>query len=416
MKLIDFAKKLLLPLKLCALGALAGILGGLVGTAFSYLLSFVTDLRESTPWLILFLPLGGVLTVLVYRYFKMDAHRGVNEIIPQLKSGSKIRAVAAPLIFVSTAITHLFGGSAGKEGAALQIGGAGGAAVSDVLRLKGRCRTVFIMSGMCALFASVFGTPLTALFFVLEFKVSKRTLPWAALPCFIASMVAKKCASLSGVAEERINLDFAASFSPILILKILVLAIGIALAGAVMCFTFEKGKEWAKKAISNPLIRTLAFSLLIILLTAAVGDMRYNGSGMHMAISAVEGNSDWYDFLLKILFTSVTIAAGFKGGEIVPAFCVGATFGCFFGGVLGLDVGLAAALGLVGLFCCAANSFVGAVFLGIELFGFSVLPYVALICVPLWLLSSPKGLFENRLFTSPLLALRKKAVYKEEDI
>jgi len=416
MKLIDFAKKLLLPLKLCALGALAGILGGLVGTAFSYLLSFVTDLRESTPWLILFLPLGGVLTVLVYRYFKMDAHRGVNEIIPQLKSGSKIRAVAAPLIFVSTAITHLFGGSAGKEGAALQIGGAGGAAVSDVLRLKGRCRTVFIMSGMCALFASVFGTPLTALFFVLEFKASKRTLPWAALPCFIASMVAKKCAYLSGVAEERINLDFAASFSPILILKILVLAIGIALAGAVMCFAFEKGKEWAKKAISNPLIRTLAFSLLIILLTAAVGDMRYNGSGMHMAISAVEGNSDWYDFLLKILFTSVTIAAGFKGGEIVPAFCVGATFGCFFGGVLELDVGLAAALGLVGLFCCAANSFVGAVFLGIELFGFSVLPYVALICVPLWLLSSPKGLFENRLFTSPLLALRKKAVYKEEDI
>ena len=416
MKLIDFSKNLLLPLKLCALGAFAGILGGLVGTAFSYLLSFVTDLRESTPWLILFLPLGGVLTVLVYRYFKMDAHRGVNEIIPQLKSGSKIRAVAAPLIFVSTAITHLFGGSAGKEGAALQIGGAGGAAVSDVLKLKGRCRTVFIMSGMCALFASVFGTPLTALFFVLEFKVSKRTLPWAALPCFIASMVAKKCASLSGVAEERINLDFAASFSPILILKILVLAIGIALAGAVMCFAFEKGKEWAKKAISNPLIRTLAFSLLIILLTAAVGDMRYNGSGMHMAISAVEGNSDWYDFLLKILFTSVTIAAGFKGGEIVPAFCVGATFGCFFGGVLGLDVGLAAALGLVGLFCCAANSFVGAVFLGIELFGFSVLPYVALICVPLWLLSSPKGLFENRLFTSPLLALRKKAVYKEEDI
>lgn len=416
MKLIDFAKKLLLPLKLCALGALAGILGGLVGTAFSYLLSFVTDLRESTPWLILLLPAGGVLTVLAYRYFKMDAHRGINEIIPQLKNGSKIRAVAAPLIFVSTAITHLFGGSAGKEGAALQIGGAGGTAVSDVLRLKDRCRTVFIMSGMCALFASVFGTPLTALFFVLEFKVSKRTLPWAALPCFIASMVAKKCASLSGAAEERINLDFAASFSPILILKILVLAIGIALAGAVMCFAFEKGKEWAKKAILNPLIRTIAFSLLIILLTAAVGDMRYNGSGMHMAISAVEGNSDWYDFLLKILFTSVTIAAGFKGGEIVPTFCVGATFGCFFGGVLGLDVGLAAALGLVGLFCCAANSFVGAVFLGIELFGFSVLPYVALICVPLWLLSSPKGLFENRLFTSPLLALRKKAVYKEEDI
>lgn len=416
MKFIDFAKKLLLLLKLCILGALAGVLGGLVGTAFSYLLSFVTSLRESTPWLILLLPLGGVITVLLYRGFKMDAHRGVNEIIPKLKSGSKIRAVAAPLIFVSTAVTHLFGGSAGKEGAALQIGGAGGAAVSDVLRLKGRCRTVFIMSGMCALFASVFGTPLTALFFVLEFKVSKRTLPWAVLPCFIASMIAKKCASLSGVADERMDISFTASFSPLLILKILALAAGLALVGVVMCFAFEKGRAWAKKAIPNALIRTLAFSLLIILLTAAVGDMRYNGSGMHMAFNAVEGNSDWYDFLLKILFTAVTIAAGLKGGEIVPTFCVGATFGCFFGGLLGLDAGLAAALGLVGLFCCAANSFVGAVFLGFELFGLSVLPYAVLICVPLWFLSSPDGLFENRLFTSPFLALRKKAVCTEKDI
>jgi len=252
------------------------------------------------------------------------------------------------------------------------------------------------MSGMCALFASVFGTPLTALFFVLEFKASKRTLPWAALPCFIASMVAKKCAYLSGVAEERINLDFAASFSPILILKILVLAIGIALAGAVMCFAFEKGKEWAKKAISNPLIRTLAFSLLIILLTAAVGDMRYNGSGMHMAISAVEGNSDWYDFLLKILFTSVTIAAGFKGGEIVPAFCVGATFGCFFGGLLGLPPQFAAALGMIALFCGVVNCPVASVMLAFEVFGADSVPILVLVCGITYMMSGYCGLYTSQ--------------------
>lgn len=398
-----FTKKLLFVLKLCGFGLLTGVPGGLAGAAFSLLLSFVTNLREASPRIILLLPLGGLVTALLYRGFALEDHRGTNEIVQQLKSESKIRAVAAPLIFVSTAITHLLGGSAGREGAALQLGGAGSSAVSDVLKLKGTERTVFVMSGMSAVFSSVFGTPLTAAAFVLEFRLNRRTFSWALLPCLVSSVVAKVITSLLGVTEEKFNLNFTVPFSIVSAGKTLILALGIALLGIIMCFAFEKAPHLAKKLIPNSLIRTLVFSAIVIAVTACVGDMRYNGSGMGMAIGAVEGNAEWFDFILKIVFTSVTLAAGLKGGEMVPTFCIGATFGCFFGGVLGLDCGLAAALGLVGLFCCVTNSFVSAIFLGIELFGFSALPYIITVCTVLWLLSTPNGLFENRFFTSPVL-------------
>ena len=414
MKCIDFTKGLVLFLKLCAFGLLTGILGGLVGATFWHLLSLVTNLRETAPWSILFLPLGGVATVLLYHRFGMDKHHGTNEIILCLKNESKIRAIIAPLIFVSTAITHLFGGSAGREGAALQLGSSGASAISDILKLKANHRTVFIMSGMSAMFASVFGTPLTAAFFVLEFKSNRRAVSLALLPCFISSVVAKKCSSLLGVVKETVFLTSTMPFSLSSVGKILVLAIGLSLLSAAMCFIFEKAQYWANKLIPNPLIRTLFFALAVIILTACVGDMRYNGSGMNMAISAVEGKSDWFDFILKLVFTSVTLAAGFKGGEIVPTFCIGATFGCFFGGILGLDIGLAAALGLVGLFCCATNSFISAIFLGIELFGFSALPYIIITCVILWLLPTSDGLFKNRFFTSPIL-MKLKNNYKNQN-
>ena len=403
MKHNRFIKNSLMFLKLCTFGLLTGIIGGFIGATFAIVLSFVINLRETSPWLILLLPLGSIATLLLYRKFNVDNHRGTNEIIRNLKNKDRINAIIAPLVFVSTAITQLFGGSAGKEGAALQLGGAGSSAISDALKLKGEQRTIFIMSGMSATFASVFGTPLTAAFFVLEFKSSKKIFSLALIPCFISAMVAKKCASLLNVAEEAIHLNRLITFSISTVWKIFVLAIGLSLLSTVMCFAFEKVQIWIKKFIPNSFIRTFIFALTVVILTACIGDMRYNGSGMNMAINAISGSAKWHDFILKLVFTTITLAAGLKGGEIVPTFCIGATFGCFFGGLLGLDSGLAAALGIIGLFCCATNSFISAIFLGIELFGFSILPYIVIICIILWLLSTNDGLFENRFFKSPIL-------------
>lgn len=407
MKRIRYTKVCFSVLKMCALGLLCGLLGGVVGALFSHLLAAVTKTREAAPWIILLLPVGGVATVALYRAFRMSDYGGTNEIIRCLAKGSPIRAIVAPLIFVSTAITHLFGGSAGREGAAIQIGGAGASALASALRLKDDERAALIMSGMSAVFAGVFGTPLTATFFILEFKTSGKLVSLASLPCLISAAAAAKVSSLMGVAKEAVLLQNAPAFSLAGIAKILVLAVGVSLLGTIMCHIFHKSEQLAKKLVSNAFLRAAIGAVAVVALTAAIGDMRYNGSGMGMALAAVEGRAEWFDFILKIVFTAVTLAAGFKGGEIVPTFCIGATFGCVLGGILGMDAGFAAALGLVGLFCCATNSLVSAVFLGVEMFGGVILPYMILVCVVIWPLSAKKGLFCNRVFTSPIFGKRE---------
>lgn len=395
-------------LKLSALGVLMGVLGGFVGGCFSLLLAFVTDVRSSAPWVILLLPLGGIITVLLYRICRMSEHGGTNEIICSLSDKRPIKAATAPLIFISTAITHLFGGSAGREGAALQLGGSIAATLSDALRLKEKEKTVFIMSGMSAVFAGVFGTPLTAAFFVLEFRLSRKIILPAILPCFISAAIAQRVASLMGAAGETAHIKNIADFSFHTVIGIIALALSLCVLGRVMCFCFHKAGPFAKKLLKNPFLRSVIGALIVIALTAAVGDMRYNGSGMNMAIAAIEGNAQWFDFILKILFTFVTLAAGFKGGEIVPTFCIGATFGCVMGSILGLDSGFCAALGLVGLFCCATNSFVSAIFLGIEMFGFAMLPYLLIICIIICLLPNKNGLFKLRHCSSVFYVIKNK--------
>ena len=406
MKSIDCRKNFFSVLKLSALGLLAGAFCGLFSAAFFHLLSFSTHLREKAVWLLLLLPIGGVVIVWIYRFFGMKDGYKTNTLIENIKNKTEIPAIVAPLVFVCTIITHLFGGSAGKEGAAIQLGGAAASGISKFLRLDNHERSAFITCGMGAMFAGMFGTPITAAFFVLEFKADKKTASLALAPCFISAFTAKTVASFLGVTENIIKLKNDVSFSPLFFVKILALTIGIYLLGAVMCFILSKTKAWAKRLLPNPFIRILFGSLLLIALTVCVGDMRYSGSGMDMALAAVGGNADWYDFILKIIFTAITVSAGFIGGEIVPTFCIGATFGCILGSVLGLDVSLAAVLGLTGLFCCATNSLFSAVFLGVELFGFSILPYLTLLCVLLWLLPSKYSLFQNRFFVSPF-KLRK---------
>jgi H+/Cl- antiporter ClcA len=169
-----------------------------------------------------------------------------------------------------------------------------------------------------------------------------------------------------------------------------------------MCFVFHKSEHFVKKIITNPYVRIFAGAVVIIGLTWAIGDMRYNGAGMDMAIRAIEGEADWYDFLLKMLFTAVTLSAGFKGGEIVPTFCIGATFGCVFGGLIGIEPGFAAALALAGIFCCATASPLSAVVLAVEMFGIAILPYSIPVCIIAWLLSCKEGLFYGRFFASPV--------------
>ena len=379
-------------------GLLLGALGGLVGAFFAHTLSFVTDVRGENPWLIFLLPLGGLATVGIYRMFNMRNNRGTNEIIDAILNNRSVKVLVAPLIFISTAITHLFGGSAGREGAALQLGGAGASALAKIFKIKGEERSVIIMSGMSAVFAGLFGTPLTATLFTMEFESVGTIFSPALLPCYLAAFVASGVSHALGVHPEGLVLDTPIELNWLNDLRLLALAVGIGMLGIFMCWTFHKAQHLAENYLPNTWVRILVGAAFVIVVTVIVGDQRYNGAGMEMALRAVEGEAAPLDFLLKILLTAVTLAAGFKGGEIVPTFCVGATFGCVFGGLLGLDPGYAAALGLIGLFCAVTNSPITAIVLSVEMFECTNIHVFALICVIVFVLSGKWGLYSSQIF------------------
>ena len=379
------------------LGVLMGALGGLLGAGFHHALHFVTHVRGEYNWLIFLLPVGGVLTVLLYRLPGLRGNRGTNQIIDAALEGGQISPVVAPGIFLATAITHLFGGSAGREGAALQLGGSTASLLAKIFRLKKEERAVLIMAGMSAVFAGLFGTPLTATLFCMEFESVGTIFSPALLPCFLAAFVASRISALFGVHAEGIPLETVFTMSLTNFWQYLILAVLVSLLGIAMCWVFHKAEHLASHHLPNPFVRIAVGGVIIAVLTLLVGDHRFNGAGMDMALTAVEGKADWYSFLLKMLFTAVTLSAGFKGGEIVPTFCIGATFGCVLGGLLGLDPGFAAALGLVGLFCCATNSPLASIVLSIEMFGGANLYIFAFVCVICFVLSGNSGLYASQI-------------------
>ena len=384
-------------LKWTLLALLVGILGGLLGAGFHHVLHFVTHLRSENTWLIFLLPVGGLLTVGLYRLLRLRANRGTNEIIEATLEGKHVAPLVAPGIFLATTMTHLFGGSAGREGAALQLGGSTASMLGRLFRLKKDDRKVLIMSGMSAVFAGLFGTPLTACLFTMEFESVGTIFSPALLPCFLSAFVASQLSSALGVHPEGLLLETAAAVSFGNIWKYAILAVALSLLGIAMCELFHKSEHLAKKWIPNAWLRIALGGVLVMVMTLLVGDHRFNGAGMDMALAAVEGKADWYSFALKMLFTAITLAAGFKGGEIVPTFCIGATFGCVLGGFLGLDPGMAAALGLVGLFCCATNSPLASIVLSIEMFGSVNLYLFAFVCVICFVLSGHSGLYASQI-------------------
>ena len=384
-------------LKWVLLGTLIGGIGGLLGAGFHHALHFVTHLRTENNWLIFLLPLGGLLSVGIYRLCGLRNNRGTNEIIDAILDGKAVSPMVAPVIFLASSITHLFGGSAGREGAALQLGGSAASLLGRLLKLKDKDRTVLIMSGMSAVFAGLFGTPLTATIFCMEFESVGTLFTPALLPCYLAAFVASRISLALGVHAEVYILDTAAVLDFGTVGGFALLAVLVSLLGIGMVRVFHSAEHLAAHHLPNPFVRIAVGGAVITALTLLVGDHRFNGAGMDMALNAVAGNTDWYAFALKMLFTAVTLAAGFKGGEIVPTFCIGATFGCLFGGILGLDPGLAGAMGLVGLFCCATNSPLASIVLSVEMFGGANLYLFALTCVICYVLSGHSGLYASQI-------------------
>ena len=384
-------------LKWGLLGVLMGGIGGVLGAVFHHALHFVTHFRGEHTWIVLLLPLAGLLTVGIYRITGLKKNRGTNEIIDAVLNGEEVNPLIAPVIFLATAITHLFGGSAGREGAALQLGGSVASKLGKLLRMDENERTVMTMAGMSAVFAGLFGTPLTATFFCMEFASVGTIFSPALLPCYLSAFMASRVSAAMGVHAEVFILNEAVPFTFTTNWQVLLLAVLVGLLGILMCWLFHEAEHFAAHKLPNPWVRIALGGALIAAMTLLAGDHRYNGAGMDMALKAVAGEADWFDFIMKLIFTAVTLSAGFKGGEIVPTFCIGATFGCLFGSLVGLEPGVAAALSLVGLFCCATNSPFASIMLSIEMFGSTNTYLFAFVCVIAYVISGNWSLYGSQI-------------------
>lgn len=401
---MDLLKKLHHPeyyvktfIKWTFLSVLVGVLGGLLGAVFHHALHYVTHLRQTHNWLIYLLPAGGLLTIALYRVLGITGNRGTNEIIDAILEKKPVSPMVAPAVFLASGFTHLFGGSAGREGAALQIGGSVASGIGKLLGLKDHNRTILVTCGMSAVFAGLFGTPLTAMIFCMEFESVGRLFTPALLPCYLSAFTASRISAALGVHAETYILDTAVALNFANIGGAVLLAVLVSGLGVAMCHLFHGAEHLAAHKLPNRWIRIAVGGALVTLLTVLVGDQRFNGAGMDMAMEALGGHADWYAFLLKMLFTALTLAAGFKGGEIVPTFCVGATFGCVVGALFGLEPGFAAALGLIGLFCCVTNSPLAAISLSVEMFSGANLYLFALVCVICFVLSGNSGLYSSQI-------------------
>ena len=283
-------------LKWSVLGILMGCLGGPIGAAFHHVLHFVTQLRSEHTWLVWFLPVGGLLSVGVYNVFGMMKNRGTNQLIDAVLHEDSVSPRVAPVIFIVTAITHLFGGSAGREGAALQLGGSIGSSLARLFKLDQDERTVLTMSGMSAVFAGLFGTPLTACVFVLEFASVGRIFTPALVPCFLSAFTAWKAAQVLGVHAETYLLTTALPINLTTAWQVVVLAVLVSVLGIIMCRTFHGAEHLAARHIKNPWLRIALGGAVVALMTFIAGDHRFNGAGMDMALKAVAGEADWKSF------------------------------------------------------------------------------------------------------------------------
>ena len=380
-------------LKWMVLGGVIGLVGGIIGSLFHIGVDTATQVRLGHPWVLYLMPVGGLAIVGLYRLTKTEG-KGTNDIIASVHFGEQVPGLLVPVIFVSTVITHLCGGSAGREGAALQIGGGIGYQAGRLLRLGEKDLPLATLCGMSGVFAALFGTPLTATVFALE-VISVGVLYYAGLvPCLTAALTGYLVSVLMGVPPTRFTVTV-----PGLEVRTMLLVMVLALLCAVVSILFCRGlhgvEHLLKRTMKNPYLRVAVGAAVLIGLTLLTnGD--YNGAGMEVIGRAMAGQADPWAWVWKLLFTAITIGCGFKGGEVVPSFFVGAAFGCVAAGWLGLPAGFGAAMGLVSVFCGAVNCPLASIILSVELFGSGDLLYFAMACSISYLISGYCGLYSSQ--------------------
>ena len=377
------------------IAVLVGCITGAASTLFSFVLKSVTNCRKENEWMFYLLPVMGLIIVYLYEKFGKD-DGGTNQVLSTVRSQDDVPILSAPLIFISTALTHLAGGSAGREGAAIQLGGSIANQLGRWIHLDEEDRHVIVMCGMSAAFSALFGTPMAAAVFSME-VVSVGVMYYAALvPCVISSLVAHAVAEFFGISQEMFLIDQIPAFKITSAVKISVLAILCAGVSIIFCVMLHQSEHLYKKFFKNPYVRIFAGGCFVLILTLLVGNQNYNGTGINIIEQCIDGTVRPEAFFMKMLFSALTLGAGFKGGEIVPSFFTGAAFGCLFGNLSGFSPTLCTAVGMAAVFCGVTNCPITALLISFELFGYDGMPYFLLAVAFSYMLSGYYGLYSSQ--------------------
>lgn len=378
---------------------LAIITGGLIGvisSAFGHTLSAVTSFRKDNPWVLFAMPLAGLIIVFLYKKFGKD-DGGTNQVFSTVRARDEVPATAAPLIFVSTALTHLTGGSAGREGAAIQLGGSIANQLGRIIKLDDEDTHVIVMCGMSAAFAALFGTPMAAAIFSLE-VISVGVMYYTALmPCLIASLMAAGVAGALGIHAERFLAGYVPSMTVEAGIKVGIVVLTCSIVSILFCMILKLVGKAYGRWFKNKYTKIVAAAIIVIGLNLLLQTTDYMGAGTELIIQAVEyGRARPLDFFWKLILTALTMKAGFKGGEIVPSFCIGATLGCAMGQLLGFEPRLCAACGMIAFFCGVTNCPITSILIAFELFGFEGVSYYLVAVAVSYATSGYYGLYKDQ--------------------
>ena len=392
----EFFGNLLFFIRWAVFALIAGALGGVIGASFVKLIKWATEMRVSHAWLLFCMPVAGVLIVFLHECLNEKGNRGTNLVLEAVTGDKPVDKPIPVLIYVSTVLSHLVGASAGREGAALQIGGGLGGFVGGLFHLDEKDRKVAVMAGMSAVFAAVFGTPVAAAVFPIE-VISVGIMHFSALvPCVFSAFVGYYVSLSLGISFESFAVAEIPAFSVKSAALIILLGVLCGLCAQFFCRLLHLANRLYSRYTPNSYVRIITASIIFILLTLLVRTDLYEGTSMAIIERSLAGHIVYEAFFLKMIFTAIALGGKFKGGEIVPVFCTGAALGCTFGSLAGFAPSLCAACGLAGLFAGATNCPVSTLLIALEMLSPEAMPYYSLVIAVSFLFSGYTGLYESQ--------------------
>jgi H+/Cl- antiporter ClcA len=399
---MNLKKETVFLFKWIFISVLIGVFSGCASALFLVSLDWITLLRENNTWVIWLLPFVGLCIGLFYHYYGNDVVKGNNLLLEEYETTRKIIPLKmAPMVLIGTLATHLVGGSAGREGTAVQMGGSIADQFAGFFNLDNNDRKTVIILGISAGFASVFGTPLAGAFFALELFYFSKISFKSIILSFITVYIAYFTVEIWQVKHTHYYIPIVPRFTATNFLWILICGILFGLTAMLFSRSIHFWGKLFSKFIKYPPLKPLIGGIILVVLFQMVGTNKYNGLGIPSIVASFSTSTQWFDFLLKILFTGLTIGSGFKGGEVTPLFFVGASLGSFLSLYFPLPIALLAGMGFVAVFSGATHTPIACTIMGMELFGIESGLYIGLSCLVAYFFSGSIGIYQSQNVQGP---------------